>query len=755
MNFARVASYRPILHLLSDVYYIHLSAAGFKYVGGKYVECVECGKNVNIDTFILADPHGQEFHNTNCSYIHLEKTNVSSLVNEQNLSKAFEHVKPYASSEANVRSSELDSDFTQLSSEPSVGLTEESSSLLDDSAASIKDQVSHDVTLANEDVETKPPLTLDNEELDKKRAVSNDVRVVSGLSSTLHFDDSSLFVPEIEVTSSKNSTPEDIRSECKKNPGHFAYFPITKLRLEQIPSHTRDAEALRFFQLFGQLVVRVVQTPKRKDGHRNDKTTERSGTGCLSLSDDIAESQDWQSNRLGKLGKYMTHLVKRNRWLLFIITSKHLVKNDEDAVSSRAEFFYDEPSKSGLKSVKGLSVRNSDIIGDNSTLLICETSDVAFVQKITKAKQEVLDIASRLPRRVKKSMTKKLYIISHPHGKEKVLSYGDSVSVMFALRSKVKCGIQVIEPFRIRINEIGRESRLNIRKAYHYAIDTCDGCSGAPVIGFKKVTPNSESNGDGYLLDVWVHNGVNIVHSLGCSVLRELTEEDIFLLNDRSQTVTGQSDSDSDTERSTETPNYSSVLKVQTSPFYPDFTCYQKRLESCATWQFSHIHQPQMIALAGFFYSGYSDCVKCFYCGLGLKSWKPGDDLHTEHLKNKPTCIYLKRLSSVYTLKEGAEVTSDAVKNVENLLQTSYSSEALTLNSDSTGSSVEDVLGLLRLENRKLREQVLCKVCHLAPVKDLFLPCGELIACTECSKLLTHCASCGKQILATITTYFV
>uniref|UniRef100_A0A182YU10 RING-type domain-containing protein n=1 Tax=Biomphalaria glabrata TaxID=6526 RepID=A0A182YU10_BIOGL len=301
----------------------------------------------------------------------------------------------------------------------------------------------------------------------------------------------------------------------------------------------------------------------------------------------------------------------------------------------------------------------------------------------------------------------------------------------------------------------GRESRLNIRKAYHYAIDTCDGCSGAPVIGFKKVTPNSESNGDGFLLDVWVHNGVNIVHSLGCSVLRELTEEEIFLLNDRSQTVTGQSDSDSDTERSTETPNYSSVLKVQTSPFYPDFTCYQKRLESCATWQFSHIHRPQTIALAGFFYSGYSDCVKCFYCGLGLKSWKPGDDLHTEHLKNKPTCIYLKRLSSVYTLKEGAEVTSDAVKNVENLLQTSYSSEALTLNSDSTGSSVEDVLGLLRLENRKLREQVLCKVCHLAPVKDLFLPCGELIACTECSKLLTHCASCGKQILATITTYFV
>ncbi|CAL1534118.1 unnamed protein product [Lymnaea stagnalis] len=48
----------------------------------------------------------------------------------------------------------------------------------------------------------------------------------------------------------------------------------------------------------------------------------------------------------------------------------------------------------------------------------------------------------------------------------------------------------------------------------------------------------------------------------------------------------------------------------------------------------------------------------------------------------------------------------------------------------------------------------MCKVCCKSPIKDLFLPCGELYACSECSKLLTHCPSCNTQILATVTTYF-
>lgn len=63
-------------------------------------------------------------------------------------------------------------------------------------------------------------------------------------------------------------------------------------------------------------------------------------------------------------------------------------------------------------------------------------------------------------------------------------------------------------------------------------------------------------------------------------------------------------------------------------------------------------------------------------------------------------------------------------------------------------------VAVLEREQKYLKQLLVCKVCFKNPVKDLFLPCGELVACLECSKLLTHCPSCNKKILATVTTYF-
>ena len=47
------------------------------------------------------------------------------------------------------------------------------------------------------------------------------------------------------------------------------------------------------------------------------------------------------------------------------------------------------------------------------------------------------------------------------------------------------------------------------------------------------------------------------------------------------------------------------------------------------------------MAEAGFFYSGYSDQVYCFYCGLGLHEWEPLDDPVTEHMKWYKNCGYI------------------------------------------------------------------------------------------------------------------
>ncbi|CAL1536541.1 unnamed protein product [Lymnaea stagnalis] len=182
----------------------------------------------------------------------------------------------------------------------------------------------------------------------------------------------------------------------------------------------------------------------------------------------------------------------------------------------------------------------------------------------------------------------------------------------------------------------------------------------------------------------------------------------------------------------------SSVFKVLTHPSYPVFISYNKRLESFTNWQHHHIHQPGYLAQAGFFYAGYSDCVRCFQCGLGLRSWKPGDDVYDQHRKHRPSCPFLGTTVNVGTV-EGPNRT-DGESSGED---------------DGGIPSTDDItVALLKRESAKLKERLLCKVCLKAPIKDLFLPCGELYACSDCSKLLTHCPACNKLILATSSIYF-
>ncbi|KAH9504928.1 hypothetical protein Btru_061084 [Bulinus truncatus] len=708
MEFSRTASYRPIIfsHPQPDVYYIQLSEAGFKYVAGDFVECVGCGKSINIYSFKQTSPHASCFHNNHCCFIQFESDAPARLFNaEQNPSSSIKHVSLSAEEVMTDGPSgykrcvmPLTQSFEQISEhmQPEVFVPH-------DSPPGPKEYNFEDVAVSS---------LVDNEDCVSAH-VSEGLAEIQQQSESVTFDYSELFSAEIEIGSNNNSDSAENRRRCKKNPGRFAYFSPIKVRPEQLPSHTRIPDMLRFLHVFSQLVARVVLTRKRKEGLRYVIVEDKMGTGSLSLTDDIVECQVSHKYRLGRVQKYMSNLVKRKpRWFLNILTSKHLVENDEDAANTRAEFFYDEPTRAGLKSVKGVSVQHSEFVGVNTVILVCVTSDAGFVQRISTARQDVLEIADRLPRSVKERLCKKMFIISHAHGREKVLSYGDSVPVMYVLRTVNPTGLPVIKPVKIKSTEVGDESPRNLRKAFLYAIDTCDGSTGAPIISFKKSGARSEEPGVTYQLDIWVHNGVDKVHSLGCSNLKEYTEEDLSLQSDPGETLAGQSDTDSDSERHTKIPNYSSVLKVQTSPQYPDFVTYQKRLESCATWSFSHIHRPEILSLTGFFYSGYSDCIRCFYCGLGLKSWKPGDDIFKEHEKYRPSCAYLKHLVNEFDRDGGTGALGDLLEQKMPLYENA-SSTAFIFNSSNSGPADDTVegieLALLEMENRRLKEQMLCK----------------------------------------------
>ncbi|KAJ8314750.1 hypothetical protein KUTeg_006900 [Tegillarca granosa] len=59
-------------------------------------------------------------------------------------------------------------------------------------------------------------------------------------------------------------------------------------------------------------------------------------------------------------------------------------------------------------------------------------------------------------------------------------------------------------------------------------------------------------------------------------------------------------------------------------------------------WDTRMYQTPEMLAAAGFFYTGTCDNVKCFFCDGGIRNWQPGDDPWTEHARYFPNCYYVK-----------------------------------------------------------------------------------------------------------------
>ncbi|XP_048240179.1 uncharacterized protein LOC124145178 [Haliotis rufescens] len=75
---------------------------------------------------------------------------------------------------------------------------------------------------------------------------------------------------------------------------------------------------------------------------------------------------------------------------------------------------------------------------------------------------------------------------------------------------------------------------------------------------------------------------------------------------------------------------------------HPHYSNAALRLDSFQLWPEGHSQHPEELARAGFFYAGYSDCVRCFVCGVGLRTWEEGDDPWVEHVRWRSSCAYLE-----------------------------------------------------------------------------------------------------------------
>jgi baculoviral IAP repeat-containing protein 2/3 len=106
---------------------------------------------------------------------------------------------------------------------------------------------------------------------------------------------------------------------------------------------------------------------------------------------------------------------------------------------------------------------------------------------------------------------------------------------------------------------------------------------------------------------------VNVHHTQGDSSQNDLSEDDLGILTVR--------------------------------PCNPQFAIEASRLESFkGNWPANLAQTPDHLSASGFFYVGYSDNVKCFFCDGGLCNWEADDEPWTEHARWFPDCGFLKQV---------------------------------------------------------------------------------------------------------------
>ncbi|KAH9488694.1 Baculoviral IAP repeat-containing protein 7 [Bulinus truncatus] len=90
-------------------------------------------------------------------------------------------------------------------------------------------------------------------------------------------------------------------------------------------------------------------------------------------------------------------------------------------------------------------------------------------------------------------------------------------------------------------------------------------------------------------------------------------------------------------------PSYLELGIITERPKRTEYSLKLKRFETYSSWPRDHHLQPEELSDAGFYYAGYGDCTRCFYCGGGLRNWEDEDDVWVEHARWFPKCAFIRQ----------------------------------------------------------------------------------------------------------------
>lgn len=74
---------------------------------------------------------------------------------------------------------------------------------------------------------------------------------------------------------------------------------------------------------------------------------------------------------------------------------------------------------------------------------------------------------------------------------------------------------------------------------------------------------------------------------------------------------------------------------------HPKYVSFDARLSSFDKWPKSLSYLEKYLAESGLFYTGRSDEVKCFSCGVSMKNWNENEQPAEHHVLWQPKCDFL------------------------------------------------------------------------------------------------------------------
>uniref|UniRef100_A0A2C9L8L9 RING-type domain-containing protein n=1 Tax=Biomphalaria glabrata TaxID=6526 RepID=A0A2C9L8L9_BIOGL len=123
----------------------------------------------------------------------------------------------------------------------------------------------------------------------------------------------------------------------------------------------------------------------------------------------------------------------------------------------------------------------------------------------------------------------------------------------------------------------------------------------------------------------------------------QTSEEGVTQTSEEGVTQMVSETSQNSTKGNAGRPTYSELGIITERPKRLEYAVLAKRMETFTSWPRDHHLRPKELAEGGFYYAGYGDCARCFYCGGGLRNWEDEDDVWVEHARWFPKCAYIRQ----------------------------------------------------------------------------------------------------------------